>query len=452
MSPNASARMIQTAALSRTVSLHPRTASVKTAAESGDFVGAFAQAGSGAERETLPGAAEDDTRQDAAATGNALPPPQIAFDPTFVWQPIVAVPPPVPSSPIAESVDDAVSGMSSVKPLLSAKPPRSAIAAAPIESMATGDAPSGPPALPSPSLANPSLANPSLANPSLANPSLANPSQPSPSLAGSSLPQAAAPPPVSPRATALLDPLQAEDAPMLRVAAAIMATIPPATAGAQVAVAVAVDTVATDASRWAMPATPVALGVIQPDIVQPQPGTVASAARVFGAAIQAASRKREEPDTPAAPSESALIPIGTTATHEIKAADAQQAPLDMRQDRWPHAMIERIEMLRDAADAVDTRIRLVPDALGAIDVSVKTDGDTVRVQFTAEQAATRTLLADAQPRLAELAEARGLKLAQGSLGDSGAHQQRSPTSPQTPNRPAPVSTVIADTPDDIRIA
>ena len=437
MSPNASARMIQTAALSRTVSLHPRTASVKTAAESGDFVGAFAQAGSGAERETLPGAAEDDTRQDAAATGNALPPPQIAFDPTFVWQPIVAVPPPVPSSPIAESVDDAVSGMSSVKPLLSAKPPRSAIAAAPIESMATGDAPSGPPALPSPSLANPSLANPS---------------QPSPSLAGSSLPQAAAPPPVSPRATALLDPLQAEDAPMLRVAAAIMATIPPATAGAQVAVAVAVDTVATDASRWAMPATPVALGVIQPDIVQPQPGTVASAARVFGAAIQAASRKREEPDTPAAPSESALIPIGTTATHEIKAADAQQAPLDMRQDRWPHAMIERIEMLRDAADAVDTRIRLVPDALGAIDVSVKTDGDTVRVQFTAEQAATRTLLADAQPRLAELAEARGLKLAQGSLGDSGAHQQRSPTSPQTPNRPAPVSTVIADTPDDIRIA
>ena len=434
--------MIQTAALSRTVSLHPRTASVKTAAESGDFVGAFAQAGSGAERETLPGAAEDDTRQDAAATGNALPPPQIAFDPTFVWQPIVAVPPPVPSSPIAESVDDAVSGMSSVKPLLSAKQPRSAIAAAPIESMATGDAPSGPPALPSPSLASPSLANPSLANPS----------QPSPSLAGSSLPQAAAPPPVAPRATALLDPLQAGDAPMLRVAAAIMASIPPATVGTQAPVAVAVDTVATDASRWAMPATPVALGVIQPDIVQPQPGTVASAATVFGAAIQAASRKREEPDTPAAPSESALIPIGTTATHEIKAADAQQAPLDMRQDRWPHAMIERIEMLRDAADAVDTRIRLVPDALGAIDVSVKTDGDTVRVQFTAEQAATRTLLADAQPRLAELAEARGLKLAQGSLGDSGAHQQRSPTSPQTPNRPAPVSTVIADTPDDIRIA
>jgi flagellar hook-length control protein FliK len=124
----------------------------------------------------------------------------------------------------------------------------------------------------------------------------------------------------------------------------------------------------------------------------------------------------------------------------------------MRQERWPHAMIERIEMLRDAADAVDTRIRLVPDALGAIDVSVKTEGDTVRVHFNAEQAATRTLLADAQPRLAELAEARGLKLSQGSLGDSGAQQQRAPATPQTPNRPAPVSTVIADTPDDIRIA
>jgi len=136
-------------------------------------------------------------------------------------------------------------------------------------------------------------------------------------------------------------------------------------------------------------------------------------------------------------------------------ADAQQTPLDMRQERWPHAMIERIDMLRDAANSVDTRIRLVPDALGAIDVSLKKDGDTVHVHFNAEQGATRTLLAEAQPKLAELAEARGLKLAQGSLGhgDPGAHQQRAPAAPQTPNRPAPATPVIADiATDDTRIA
>ncbi|MGC5798563.1 flagellar hook-length control protein FliK [Sphingomonas sp. NFX23] len=263
-----------------------------------------------------------------------------------------------------------------------------------------------------------------------------------------SQPQAATPAPIEPQPHLPSAPTQAGGTPATQLAAAIMAAMPPA----KTAVQTPVDT--TDAPRWATPDTaPVTLAVAQPDVVQPQPGTVASAAMVFGAAIQAATKRREEPDTLAAPSDTPLTPIGATTTHEIKVADAQQAPLDMRQERWPHAMIERIEMLRDAADAVDTRIRLVPDALGAIDVSVKTDGDTVRVHFNAEQAATRTLLADAQPRLAELAEARGLKLSQGSLGDSGAdQQQRAPAAPQTPNRPAPVSTVIANTPDDIRIA
>jgi Meckel syndrome type 1 protein len=78
-------------------------------------------------------------------------------------------------------------------------------------------------------------------------------------------------------------------------------------------------------------------------------------------------------------------------------------------------MIARIETLRDAADAADTRIRLIPDALGAIDVALKRDGDTIHVQFTAEQAQTRALLQEAQPRLAEAAERSGLKLGQTSV-------------------------------------
>ncbi len=173
--------------------------------------------------------------------------------------------------------------------------------------------------------------------------------------------------------------------------------------------------------------------------VQPQPGTVASAAHVFGAAIQAAAHGRDEPaDTPAIGPFAA--PVATPAIASIAHADPQ-APLDMRHERWPTAMIERIEVLRDAANATDTRIRLIPDALGAIDVSVRKDGDTLHVHFNAEQAATRTLLQDAQPRLAELADARGLKLSQSAVetgAGTGQHQQRAatPQPQQQPSAPA----------------
>jgi hypothetical protein len=383
MSPNASARMIQSATLSRTVPLHPRAAAAKGGGESGDFAGTFGQVSDEAKPEPSAAAPEDEPRQDDAATGNALPLPVIVPDPAFVWQPIVATP--SPALPVARIID------------------------------ATSNQPT-------------SVERPTFAQ---------------------SQPQAATPPPIEPQPPLPSAPPQAGGTPATQLATAIMAAMPPVKTDVQTPV----DTPTTDAPRWATADTaPVTLAVAQLDVVQPQPGTVASAVMVFGAAIQAATKKRDESDIPAAPSDTPLTPIGATATHEIKVADAQQAPLDMRQDRWPHAMIERIEMLRDAADAVDTRIRLVPDALGAIDVSVKKDGDTVRVHFNAEQAATRTLLADAQPRLAELAEARGLKLAQGSLGDSGAQQQRAPATPQTPNRPASAAAVIADTPDDIRIA
>jgi len=387
MSPNASARMIQTATFSRTVPLHPRASVAKNGGESGDFAGAFEQVSDEAKPEPSAAAPEDEPRQDDAATGNALPLPDVVPDAAFVWQPIVATP--APASPVS---------------------------------------------LPAARSINASTMQPA----SVQRPTFSQ-----------SQPQAATPIPTEPQPPLPSAPLQASGTPATQLAAVIMAAIPPV----KTAVQTPMDTPATDAPRWATPDTaPVTLAVAQPDVVQPQPGTVASAAMVFGAAIQAATKKRDESDTPAAPSDTPLTPVGATATHEIKVADAQQAPLDMRQDRWPHAMIERIEMLRDAADAADTRIRLVPDALGAIDVSVKTDGDTVRVHFNAEQAATRTLLADAQPRLAELAEARGLKLSQGSLGDSSAQQQRAPATPQTSNRPATVSTVTADTPDDIRIA
>ncbi|MCK8457607.1 flagellar hook-length control protein FliK [Sphingomonas faeni] len=215
--------------------------------------------------------------------------------------------------------------------------------------------------------------------------------------------------------------------------------------------------VSTDATA------PVALAVALPDAIQPQPGIVASASQVFGAAIQAATRARDDRDK-ADPTISSLVTSAPVSAPAIRTAETQHAPLDMRQDRWPHAMIERIEILRDAADAGDTRIRLIPDALGAIDVSMRKDGDTVRVHFQAEQSATRTLLQDAQPRLVELAEARGLKLAQGSLGqgslaqgtpgDGAANngQHRPPTTPQAPTRTTASPAVDAALTEDTRIA
>ena len=218
-------------------------------------------------------------------------------------------------------------------------------------------------------------------------------------------------------------------------------------------------------TRWVstVATAPVALAMALPDAIQPQPGIVASASQVFGAAIQAATRARDDRDK-ADPTLFSLVTGAPVSAPAIRTAETQQAPLDMRQDRWPHAMIERIEILRDAADAGDTRIRLIPDALGAIDVSMRKDGDTVRVHFHAEQSATRTLLQDAQPRLVELAEARGLKLAQGSLGqgslgqgtpgDGAANngQHRPSATPQAPTRTTASPAVDAALTDDTRIA
>ncbi|HEX8389763.1 MAG TPA: flagellar hook-length control protein FliK [Sphingomonas sp.] len=128
-------------------------------------------------------------------------------------------------------------------------------------------------------------------------------------------------------------------------------------------------------------------------------------------------------------------PVEARAPH---AAETAAPPIDLRQERWPSAMIERIERMRDDVDAADTRVRLVPDALGAIEVDVRQDGDTLHVRFTAEQSATRALLEEAAPRLAEAADARGLKLGQTAVGADGAGgDRRQPPQPQSANPARP---------------
>jgi flagellar hook-length control protein FliK len=216
----------------------------------------------------------------------------------------------------------------------------------------------------------------------------------------------------------------------------------------------------------AAPAQPQADGTARAQLPQPvapadtsgagaaAPSTARPASQAFAAAIAAASGhakadqddSRTDPRDPAAPI--ATAQADATARPIVQAAaGAQHAPLDLRNDHGLQGMIDRIEVLRDDADARDTRIRLVPDALGSVDIAVRRDGDTMHVRFTAENQATRTLLTDAQPRLAELAEARGVKLGQTSVdagtGGSGAGANHLPR-PAAPRPRAPASALPAD--------
>nr|WP_239024819.1 flagellar hook-length control protein FliK [Sphingomonas corticis] len=98
----------------------------------------------------------------------------------------------------------------------------------------------------------------------------------------------------------------------------------------------------------------------------------------------------------------------------------------------------------------DLSIRLVPDALGTVDVSLKRDGDTVQVQITAEHAQTRQLLAEAAPKLAELAEKSGVRLHQpgsdaAGTGTSNQRPQQQAPQQQQPAAPPSARRRAADT-------
>ncbi|MDR6128840.1 hypothetical protein QE361_003148 [Sphingomonas sp. SORGH_AS802] len=178
---------------------------------------------------------------------------------------------------------------------------------------------------------------------------------------------------------------------------------------------------------------------------QPVPPAVPdpAAAPVFAAAVTAATQPAGKDRDPAAPTDplAAIAPAAATPSVVAVAppSSGERSMLDLTQERWPQAMVAHIERLRDAADAADTRIRLVPDALGAIDIGVRQEGETLHVHFTAAEAQTRSLLQEAQPRLAEAAEQRGLKLGQTSVGQNQAEAgsgQRQPQ-PQSQHQAAP---------------
>lgn len=257
----------------------------------------------------------------------------------------------------------------------------------------------------------------------------------------------APPVPLAPAAVAL--PLPGAPAGGEAIASGPLATaLPVAPADASATTTAPAPRAATTPTDRTAP-VPLPAAAAPPPPVAAAPPAVDIAARTFADARHraVADPASPEPQPAAAATAAPMIPLAAAA------GGAQHAPLDMAQHRWPEAMIARIEMLRDMADANDMSIRLAPDALGTIDVSLKRDGDAVQVQLTAEHAQTRQLLAEAQPKLAELAAERGVKL-QHAGTDAGGGERRAPAPPPAADLPAapPSATRATDAAPTDRIA
>ena len=201
--------------------------------------------------------------------------------------------------------------------------------------------------------------------------------------------------------------------------------------------------------------------VAPPPLVTPQPvvqgaAVAATAGQVFAAAISASF------DSPlASPPRTADAPVvqNQAAAEQLRTAvqamsGVEQPPLDLSREDWAGKMVARLAALRDAAEAADTRIRLAPENLGTVDVSIRREGERLHVHFAADNPATRLLLAEAAPRLAELADARGVKLGQTSVDAGAGGQQGTPgqSQPNQPARPAPAVMRTPESDHDDRIA
>jgi flagellar hook-length control protein FliK len=190
--------------------------------------------------------------------------------------------------------------------------------------------------------------------------------------------------------------------------------------------------------------------------IQPRAEAIhAAAASIAPTTIETPSPRRQ---TLRETTISALTTLTTDApqTHAVPAtADAQQSALNLRSNDGMQAMVDRIEALRDTPSSRETSIRLSPDALGTVNISIRQEGDRVHVHFTADNAAARAALADAQPRLAELAESRGVRLGQTTVdGGTAGHgqglgdQQRQDATQRPIFNTAPASAPGADTATD----
>ncbi|MDT8760661.1 flagellar hook-length control protein FliK [Sphingomonas psychrotolerans] len=184
----------------------------------------------------------------------------------------------------------------------------------------------------------------------------------------------------------------------------------------------------------------------------PQAALIAEAVSIAPAPLRRAADREPLAAAVQLPTGGAVQPQPVSAP-----AGAQQGALDTRRQEWVGKMVEHIEALRDAAPVRETRLSLAPEALGKVEIAIRHEGERVHVHFATETPAARQLIADAQPRLAELAEARGLKLGQtsfesGTMGQGSNRDSRDNPAPQQSLRPRPANPESAGAAADDRIA
>jgi flagellar hook-length control protein FliK len=106
------------------------------------------------------------------------------------------------------------------------------------------------------------------------------------------------------------------------------------------------------------------------------------------------------------------------------------APIDTARAEWVSAIMDQVAELREAGSK-STLIRLLPDALGAVDVRIdRRDDGATQVSFAADNPQARAMLAEAAPRLVEMAEARGLRFEQAGVGGGNAGSRQPSANPQ----------------------
>ncbi len=206
------------------------------------------------------------------------------------------------------------------------------------------------------------------------------------------------------------------------------------------------------------------------DLAPAQPATAAAAPQSVADQVFAAfDLPRQRPGANAAGDPQADLSAVTaqatgaqTATAVTATGQGQDAMLDTRDQQWTAKMIDKIAALQDASPVRETKLSLMPEGLGKVDIAIRQDdAGSLHVQFNTDTQAARQLIADAQPKLAEIAQERGIRIgstsvesnATGQGAGSNANpqmnqgqqndarpQRNQPSAPPSARREAPTST------------
>lgn len=158
--------------------------------------------------------------------------------------------------------------------------------------------------------------------------------------------------------------------------------------------------------------------------------------------------------TPASSSQPGSFGFHPATPVQMRGAElvAPGAPVvDTSRADWLQSMIERIGEIRHEGGAREAQIRLAPEALGTVDIRIEQRDDRIHVTMTAETSQARALLAEASPRLQDMAEARGLRLTQSSVDAGQSQNQQRRQGGDAPGTPAaPASARRATDPETAR--